>query len=102
MIPSHTLFTIVQPIEEDSDIDPEQRKIWSGLVDPHEDLDSRPDIIKAKAIAKEKQRAFDDTTNAISVSLYFQVKPWHLQSFREAAQVRRDQVTSYSTSSIDG
>ena len=78
---------VAQPIEEDPDVDPDQRRIWGGLYDPHEDLDSRPDIKQAKAIAKEKQKDYGPQ-NAVSVSLYFQVSPWHLQSFREAAQVR--------------
>lgn len=55
---------------------------------PPEDFASRPDIIKAKEIAAKMAGEFKPE-NLVSISLYFHIFPRHLQSFREALQVRQ-------------
>jgi hypothetical protein len=57
-------------------------------IPPSEDFLSRPDVVRAKEMVPSFQAEFGPD-NYLHVALYFHPFPWHLQSFREALQVRR-------------
>ena len=54
---------------------------------PEEDYATRPDLVKARAIAQTLAGTFGPEHH-LTVSLYFHVGPLHLQSFKEALQAR--------------
>jgi len=55
---------------------------------PEEDFGARPDLVKAREIGRVVREELERDAPVVSVSLYFHVAHHHLQSYREALEVR--------------